>query len=104
MQNYSVLRTARSRSIASKNALKLPLPKLREPRRWIVSKENVGRLDLFHACRRPHVVDDAVGPAETGEGDDLFVINARVLVAGLVREGDMALAREGAALEVVWHN
>jgi hypothetical protein len=39
---YSVPRRACSCSMASNSALKLPLPKLREPRRWMISKNNVG--------------------------------------------------------------
>ena len=39
----NVPRRACSRSMASKSALKLPLPKLRAPRRWMISKNSVGR-------------------------------------------------------------
>ena len=39
----SVPRRACSRSIASKSALKFPLPKLCAPRRWMISKKSVGR-------------------------------------------------------------
>src|SRR5262249_46320281 len=41
--SHSVPRRACSRSMPSNGALKLPLPKLREPRRWITSKNSVGR-------------------------------------------------------------
>ena len=40
---YRFPRAACSRSIASNRALKLPLPKLRLPLRWITSKNSVGR-------------------------------------------------------------
>ena len=40
---HSVPRIACSRSIASNSALKLPLPKLCDPRRWMISKNSVGR-------------------------------------------------------------
>src|SRR5262245_33891333 len=42
-QFYSVPLRACSRSIASNSALKLPLPKLREPWRSMTSKNSVGR-------------------------------------------------------------
>ena len=41
--SQSVPRRACSRSIASNSALKFPLPKLRAPRRWMISKKSVGR-------------------------------------------------------------
>src|SRR5438094_5050342 len=40
---HSVPRRACSRSIASNSALKLPLPKLFDPCRWMISKNSVGR-------------------------------------------------------------
>src|SRR5262249_313464 len=51
---HSVPRRACSRSIASNSALKFPLPKLREPRRWITSKNSVGRSStgLVKICSR----------------------------------------------------
>lgn len=43
-----------SRSIASKRALKLPLPKLLAPLRWMISKNIVGRstTGLVKSCSR----------------------------------------------------
>src|SRR5438876_3492482 len=40
---YKLPRAACSRSIASNSALKLPLPKLFAPLRWMISKKSVGR-------------------------------------------------------------
>src|SRR4030095_16884458 len=40
---YKLPLAACSRSIASKSALKLPLPKLFAPLRWMISKNSVGR-------------------------------------------------------------
>ena len=41
--SQSVPRRACSRSMASNRALKFPLPKLCAPRRWMISKNRVGR-------------------------------------------------------------
>jgi hypothetical protein len=51
---YRFPRMACSRSMASNNALKLPLPKPREPLRWIISKKSVGRscTVLVKVCSR----------------------------------------------------
>ena len=40
---YRLPRNACSRSMASKSALKFPLPKDLAPRRWMISKNTVGR-------------------------------------------------------------
>ena len=52
--SYSVPRLSCSRSIASKRALKFPLPKLFAPLRWMISKNIVGRstTGLVKSCSK----------------------------------------------------
>ena len=54
--------------------------------------DRAGGLDLADARRRPEVVDDAVGPAEAGGGDDFFVVDALVAIAGFAAVLDVPLA------------
>ena len=56
------------------------------------------------ASGRPEVVGDAVGAAEAGGGDDLFVVDALVAVARLVPVGGVPLARERPHLAVRRHD
>src|SRR5438132_543232 len=51
---YKLPRAACSRSMASNSALKLPLPKLFAPLRWMISKKSVGRSStgLVNICSR----------------------------------------------------
>ena len=53
-RDQSVPRRACSRSMASKRALKFPLPKLFAPWRWMISKKSVGRSStgLVKICSR----------------------------------------------------
>ena len=76
------------------------------PQRRLVHRVDINgadRLDLAHPRRRPQVVDDAVGAAEAVEGDDLFVVDALVLVAGPVGHLDVALARDLAESAIAGH-
>ena len=52
--SYSVPRLSCSRSMASNRALKLPLPKLLAPLRWMISKNIVGRstTGLVKSCSK----------------------------------------------------
>ena len=51
---YNVPLASCSRSIASNNALKFPLPKLLAPLRWMISKNMVGRskTGLVNSCSK----------------------------------------------------
>ena len=62
-----------------------------------------GGLDLADARRRPQVVDDAVGPAEAGRGDDFFVVKALAAVAALPAVFDVAFAGDRTHLLVERH-
>src|SRR5207253_1864235 len=63
-----------------------------------------GAFDLADARRRPQVVGDAVGAAEAGGGDDFFVVDTFVAVAGFGAERGVPLARDGTHLEIGWHD
>jgi hypothetical protein len=66
-------------------------------------RNGAGGLDLAYSGRRTKVIANAIGATEAGGGDDFFVVDSLVTVAGFVLVGDVPLARERTESTVKWH-
>src|SRR6266849_6628484 len=61
-------------------------------------------LRLANACRRPQMIADAVGSAETAGGDDFLVKNALAPKTGKMAMSHMPLARDRADFHIGRHD
>lgn len=107
-QGHVVIHQERHAS-ADRIALRLELPALevmmaQHLLRHDIARHLAGRLDLDDARRRPQMVADRVRPAEAAGGNDFLVVDALAVMPAFAAMGDVAFAREGAALEIGRHD